>query len=75
MDEFRIKYTGHEMMTRKLLLKEGLKTAEELALMPSFEVERAINVAFTAIECGKNWLLIPRDKTADFNALVTWIKR
>lgn len=72
---FHIKYTGHETRARKLLLKKGLKTAEELALMASYEVEQAINAEFEATDCGEDWLLIPRDKIAEFNAIATWIKR
>ena len=74
-DGFSIKYTGHETRARKLLLKKGLKTADELALMASYEVEQAINAAFKAVDCGEDWLLIPKDKVAEFNALVTWIDR
>lgn len=74
-DGFRIKYTGHETRARKLLLQKGLKTPDELALMASYEVEQAINAAFKAIDCGEDWLLIPQDKVAEFNALVTWIDR
>ena len=75
MDGFRIKFTGHERMARQLLLKKGLKTAEELALMASHEVEQAINAEFEAVDCGEDWLLIPRDKMAEFNAIATWIER
>lgn len=74
-DGFHIKYTGHELRARKLLLKKGLKTAEELAVTASFEVEQAINAVFKAIDCGEDWLLVPLDKVADFNELITWIDR
>lgn len=74
-DGFRIKYNGHELRARKLLLKQGLKTAEELAVMASYEVEQAINAAFEAVDCGEDWLLVPRDKVAEFNALITWVER
>lgn len=74
-DGFHIKYTGHEFRARKLLLKKGLKTAEELAVMASFEVEQAINAAFKAIDCGEDWLLVPLEKVAEFNELITWIDR
>lgn len=72
---FHIKYTGHETRARKLLLAKGLKTADELALMASYEVEQAINAAFDAIDCGEDWLLVPKEKQAEFRALVTWIDR
>lgn len=72
---FHIKYTGHETRARKLLLKKGLKTAEELAVMSASEVEQVINAEFEAAECGEDWLLVPRDKWPDFQALVTWIER
>lgn len=74
-DGFHIKYTGHETRARKLLLKKELKTADELAVMTSFEVEQAINAEFQAFDCGEDWLLIPQDKVSDFQALVTWIDR
>lgn len=74
-DGFHIKYTGHESRARKILLARGIKTAEELAVMASYEVEQAINAAFRAIDCGEDWLLVPLDKVADFNELITWIDR
>ena len=74
-DGFAIGFTGHETKARRLLLQNGLKTAKELALMTSFEVEQVINANFNAIECGEDWLLVPRDKWSDFQGLVTWIKR
>lgn len=74
-DGFHIKYTGHESRARKLLLARGIKSADELAVMASFEVEQAINAAFRAIDCGENWLLVPQDKVADFDELITWIGR
>lgn len=75
MNDFRIKFTGHERMARKLLLKKGLKTAEELAVLSAPEVEDAINAAFEAVECGEDWLLVPKNKRAEFQALVDWIER
>ena len=75
MNDFRIKFTGHERMARKLLLKKGLKTADELAVLSAPEVEGAINAAFEAVECGEDWLLVPKDKRAEFQTLVTWIER
>ena len=74
-EKFSIKFTGHEAQARKLLLKRGIKTAEELSVMSYFEVEQAINAEFNVIECGENWLLVPRDMWSDFQDLVTWIKR
>ena len=74
-DGFHIKYTGHESRARKILLARGIKTAEELAVMSSYEVEQAINAGFHAIDCGEDWLLVPLDKVADFNELITWIDR
>lgn len=74
-DGFRIKFTGHERMARKLLLKKGLKTADELAVMSAPEIEQAINAEFEATECGEDWLLVPRDKWPEFQVLVTWIER
>ncbi len=56
-DGFRIKYNGHELRARKLLLKQGLKAA------------------FEAVDCGEDWLLVLRDKLAEFNALITWVER
>ena len=75
MNDFRIKFTGHERMARKLLLKKGLKTADELAVLSAPEVEGAIHAAFEAVECGEDWLLVPKDKRAEFQTLVTWIER
>ena len=43
--------------------------------MASYEVEQAINAAFEAVDCGEDWLLVPRDKVAEFNALITWVER
>ena len=73
--DFEIKYTGHEVRARKLLLQQKLKTAEELALMATHEVEQAINAEFEAIDTGEDWLLVPRDKLAEFNGIIKWIER
>lgn len=73
-EKFGIYCTGHEIAARRLLLKNGTKTADELALMTSYEVEQVVNADFKAIKCGENWLLVPNDKLADFQGLVTWIK-
>lgn len=75
MKDFSIEYTGHEAMARQLLLKSGAKTAEELAIMTSYDIERAINSLYKAFECGGNWLLVRYEKLEDFNSLVTWVKR
>lgn len=75
MNEFKIKFTGHEKTARKLLREKKLKTANELAEMTSFEVEDAINKSFSAIECGEDWLLVPKEKMQEFNKLITWIER
>lgn len=74
-DGFEILYTGHENRARKLILKNGIKTAEELAMMTGREVEQTINANFEAVKAGQDWILIPRDKLSDFNAMVTWIER
>lgn len=74
-DGFNIKYAGQERVARKLLLKSGLKTADELAVMNLSEVEQAINAEYEAVECGEDWLLVPKGKWAEFRALVTWIGR
>ena len=73
--DFKIRYHGHERQARELLLKKKLKTAEDLSLMTSYEVEQAINAEFEAIETGDDWLLIPQDKYAEFNRITEWICR
>ena len=74
-DGFHIKYRGHERVARKLLLKSGLKTADELEVMNLSEVEQAINDEFEAVECGEDWLLVPKDWWPEFHAHVAWIER
>lgn len=74
-DGFEILYTGHENRARKLILQNGIKTAEELAMMTGREVEQTINANFEAVKAGQDWILIPRDKLSDFNSMVTWIER
>lgn len=72
---FEILYTGHENRARRLIIQNRLKTAGELAMMTGREVEQTINANFEAVKAGEDWLLIPRDKLSDFNAMVTWIER
>ena len=72
---FEMIYAGHESNARKLILKNKLKNDKELATMTSHEVEQTINANFEAIRAGDDWLLIPRDKMADFNEIATWITR
>ena len=73
--KFSIKYTGHERAARKLLLQLKIKPADDLALMSAPEVEQAINARFDVQECGEDWLLVPKEKRAEFQAIVTWIER
>lgn len=72
---FEIVRTGHERMARLLLLQKKLKTAEELAVMDSHEVEQAINAEYESYKIGEDWLLIPNDKISDFNEIAEWIRR
>ncbi|MBD5130298.1 MAG: hypothetical protein HDT43_10340 [Ruminococcaceae bacterium] len=62
-------------MARSLLLKKKLKTAEELAVMDSNEVEQDINAEYTSYKIGEDWLLIPNDKIADFDDMAEWVRR
>ena len=73
--KFEIKYTGREIRARQLLLKQKIKTADELAVMATHEVEQAINVEYEAYDTGENWLLVPRDSLSEFNDIIKWVKR
>ena len=75
MEKFCIKYTGHERAARKILLRLKIKPVDDLALMSAPEIEQAINARFDALECGENWLLVPKEKQAEFQALITWVAR
>lgn len=74
-DGFVIGYDGHERAARKLLLQEKMKTIDELAIMSAREIEQTINAGFEAIECGDDWLLVPREKFDEFKEIITWITR
>ncbi len=73
--KFEIKYNGHEIAARKKLLKEGFKTADELAVMVSPDVENEINKHYEAIECGEDWLLVLKSEMKQFNEIISWIER
>ncbi len=66
---------GHEQKARILLLEKGFKTAKELAVMISRDVEQVINENFECYKSGDDWLLVPKDKVAEFNSIVAWIER
>lgn len=70
---FEIDYTEHECNARRLLMQQGIKTVEELAVMTSWDVEQAINSAYKCLRCGEHWLLIPRNKVEDFESIATFI--
>lgn len=72
---FFIIYTGHEKNARKMILENGLKSDKELAMMATCEIEQIVNENFEAIRAEDDWLLIPKDKLADFNEIATWITR
>lgn len=75
MKHFQILYVGHERAARSLLLEKQIKTAEELAMMTSYDVEKAINEAYACVQDGEDWLLAPKDKFDYINSLISWIKR
>ncbi len=74
-EKFCIKFAGHERAARKLLLHLKIKPVDNLALMSASDVEQAINARFDVQDCGEDWLLVPKEKRAEFQAIVSWIER
>lgn len=66
--------TEHETGARKLLLARSIKTEKQLAVMGCDDVKDAIDANFLAIRAGEeDWLLIPKERASEFNALAIWI--
>ena len=72
---FQIKYTGHEIGARKLLLDKNIKTAEELAIMSTGEIEDVINEVFVAYYTQDDWILVYRYDVTNFDGLTEWVER
>lgn len=68
-------FTGHERRARQLLLDKKLVDPLDLAVMSNSEVADTINANFECYRVDDDWMLIPKDKSKEFNQFVEWINR
>ena len=73
--KFEINYIGHEVDARKVLLKDNIKTPQELAIMTARSIEDTINNNYVCYKNQDDWLLIPKGKEKEFNQIIKWITR
>lgn len=74
MSEFFFKMRNQEDSAKKALVKYGIKTPEELQNMNTIELEWEINNSFHVIPVGENWILVPKEKYAEFQKITAWVK-
>lgn len=71
-----INYTGMERCARKIVLKDNLAKAEDIALMTDFEVYEILLEKYEVVMCEReNILLIDKEKLKEFNSMAVYLSR
>lgn len=72
----KINYTGMERCARRIVLKDNLAKAEDVALMTDFDVYEILLEKYEVVMCAsENILLIDKDKMEEFNSMAVYLKR
>lgn len=72
MSDYRIRYHGHRRNQREAVLKLGLATESDLALLNDKEVESLINDSeYIILTKGDDFALLPKSEERK----LTWIRR
>ena len=72
----RINYLGMERDARKIVLKDSLAKAEEIAIMTDLEVYDKLLEKYEVIMCAKeDVLLIDKEKMQEFNNMAVYLSR
>ena len=71
-----INYTGMERDARKIVLKDNLAKAEEIAIMTELEVyEKLLQKYEVVMSEREEILLIAKDKMEEFNSMAVYLNR
>ena len=71
-----VRYTGMERDARKIILKDNLATAEEVALMTSLDVFDRLLEKYEVVMCeSEDILLIDKKKIKEFNKMAVYLTR
>ena len=72
----RINYSGMERCARKIVLKDNLAKAEEIAVMTEIEVYEKLLQKYEVVMSGREEiLLIAEDKMEEFNDMAVYLSR
>ena len=72
----RINYSGMERCARKIVLKDNLAKAEEIAIMTELEVyEKLLQKYEVVMSEREEILLIAKDKMEEFNDMAVYLSR
>ena len=71
-----INYVGMERDARRIILKENLAKAEEVALMADIEVYETLLQKYEVVMCAsENILLIDKENMEEFNSMAVYLSR
>lgn len=71
-----INYVGMERDARRIILKDNLAKAEEVALMTDIEVYETLLKKYEVVMCAsENILLIDKENMEEFNSMAVYLSR
>ena len=71
-----INYVGMERDARRIILKDNLAKAEEVALMTDIEVYETLLQKYEVVMCAsENILLIDKENMEEFNSMAVYLSR
>ena len=71
-----INYTGMERDARKIVLKDNLAKAEEVAVMANLEVYEILLQKYEVVMCeSEDILLVDKEKIKEFNNITAYLSR
>ena len=71
-----INYTGMERDARKIVLKDNLAKAEEVAVMANLEVYEILLQKYEVVMCkSEDILLVDKEKMEEFNNMAVYLSR
>lgn len=71
-----INYTGMERCARRIVLKDNLAKAEDVALMTDFDVYDILLEKYEVVICAnEKILLIDKEKMEEFNSIAVCLSR
>lgn len=71
-----INYLGMEQCARKIILKDNLAKAEDIAIMTDLEVYDILLQKYEVVMCEhENILLIDKEKMEEFNSMAVYLSR